>query len=270
MGIYQAKFTAFIYRWNQKSTGKWYIGSRTAKGCHVNDGYTCSSKTVKPLIESNPEGWSREILVMGESKFMIQVEAEILQELDAKNDPDSYNMHNGDGKWSMTGTTGTTGMTGRKHSPESRARMSESHQNSTPEQKAAHSARMSDYNRNRTTEQTAAHRTRVSASHQNRTPEQQADWCARISTYHQNRTPEQKADRGARISTSHKNRTPEQKAARRAKISASHQNRTPEQKAEHSARLSEAQLGKPKPKVVCHIETRKEYSRSHWSRYFPD
>ena len=104
MNIYTAKFTAFVYRWNQKSTGKWYIGSRTAKGCHINDGYTCSSKIVKPLIESNHGDWSREILAMGEHKFMVQVEAEILQELNARNDPDSYNLHNGDGKFSTTGS----------------------------------------------------------------------------------------------------------------------------------------------------------------------
>ena len=187
MNIYTAKFTAFVYRWNQKSTGKWYIGSRTAKGCHVNDGYTCSSKIVKPLIESNPEGWSREILAMGESKFMVQVEAEILQELDAKSDPNSFNLHNGDGKFSNTG---------KKHTPTSRAKL-----------------RSSSLNR------------------------------------YQNMTPEIKAARSKKMRVAQQNMTPEAKAARSKKLSAYTKNR---------------------PKVVCHIETRKEYHMRHWVQHFSD
>ena len=41
---------AFLYKWIEISTDKWYIGSRTANGCHPTDGYICSSKIVKPLI----------------------------------------------------------------------------------------------------------------------------------------------------------------------------------------------------------------------------
>lgn len=31
--------TAYVYRWTHIPTGKWYVGSRTAKGSHPNDGY---------------------------------------------------------------------------------------------------------------------------------------------------------------------------------------------------------------------------------------
>jgi hypothetical protein len=43
---------AYVYKWTQLSTGKWYIGSRSAIGCNPNqhEKYICSSKTVKPMI----------------------------------------------------------------------------------------------------------------------------------------------------------------------------------------------------------------------------
>jgi hypothetical protein len=28
---------AFVYKWTQISTNKWYVGSRTAKNCYVGD-----------------------------------------------------------------------------------------------------------------------------------------------------------------------------------------------------------------------------------------
>jgi hypothetical protein len=37
----------FVYKWTELSTGKWYIGAHYSKGCHPEDGYICSSKTVK-------------------------------------------------------------------------------------------------------------------------------------------------------------------------------------------------------------------------------
>ena len=96
----------YLYRWTELPTGKWYIGSRTRKGCHVDDGYICSSKVVKPLILSNPENWKREILVIGDadqSRYIVEMESFLLGVLDAKNDPMSYNQHNGDGKFSRVG-----------------------------------------------------------------------------------------------------------------------------------------------------------------------
>ena len=90
---------AFVYKWTEISTGKWYIGSRIAKGCHPGDGYLCSSRIVKPLIKTNPLNWTREILHTGSPSAIILLESEILHYLDAKNDPTSYNMHNGDGNF---------------------------------------------------------------------------------------------------------------------------------------------------------------------------
>ncbi len=86
----------YVYKWTELSTGKWYIGSRTKKNCNPFDGYICSSKIVKPLIKKNPENWIREILFVGDAFDAIKIESELLTSADAKNNPDSYNLHNQD------------------------------------------------------------------------------------------------------------------------------------------------------------------------------
>ena len=96
---------AYIYRWTHLPTSKWYIGVRTKKDCHPNDGYICSSKIVKPLIESSPAEWQREILHTGTPDEMIKLESSILIELDAKNNKNSYNLQNGDGNFTTAGIT---------------------------------------------------------------------------------------------------------------------------------------------------------------------
>lgn len=93
----------FVYKWTEKSTNIWYIGSRTAKGCNVNDGYICSSKYVKPLISANPDNWIREILETGSNKEMLKLEHELLTCLDAEKSNFSYNRTNGNGIFSMSG-----------------------------------------------------------------------------------------------------------------------------------------------------------------------
>jgi hypothetical protein len=75
----------------------WYIGSRTAKGCHPNDGYICSSNTVKPMIKENKSEWLRVILRTGAPKHILKLETRFLCYVNAKNNPMSYNKHNGDG-----------------------------------------------------------------------------------------------------------------------------------------------------------------------------
>ena len=95
--------TSFVYKWTHLPSGKWYIGSRTAKGCHPEDGYISSSQLIKPLIKQNPTEWKREIIDTGNPEEMIKLETTLLESLDAKNDPMSYNQHNGDGKFTRTG-----------------------------------------------------------------------------------------------------------------------------------------------------------------------
>lgn len=94
---------AYVYRWTNKLTGQWYIGSRTARGCHPDDGYICSSRQIKPLILEDQSAWNREIVCVGEPNDMLKLESDLLVMLDAKNDPQSYNLHNGDGKFTTRG-----------------------------------------------------------------------------------------------------------------------------------------------------------------------
>lgn len=94
---------AYLYKWTELSTSKWYMGARYAKGCHPDDGYICTSKVVKPMILEHRNNWSREILCVGNPDDIVKLESAYLTQLDAKNDPMSYNKHNGDGKFSTLG-----------------------------------------------------------------------------------------------------------------------------------------------------------------------
>lgn len=94
---------AYLYRWTHIPSGKWYVGSRTARGCHPSDGYFCSSKEVKPMILANVQEWKREILIIGTPLYIRELEALYLEKLDAKNNLMSFNRHNGDGKFTTSG-----------------------------------------------------------------------------------------------------------------------------------------------------------------------
>jgi hypothetical protein len=96
---------SFVYKWTHLPTGMWYIGSRTAKNCHPDDGYICSSISVKSMILSDNSNWSREILGTGTPDKMRNLEALLLAELNAANDSMSYNKHNNDGKFNFRGGT---------------------------------------------------------------------------------------------------------------------------------------------------------------------
>jgi|DEB3_MinimDraft_2_1074329.scaffolds.fasta_scaffold01321_2 hypothetical protein len=94
---------AYLYRWTELSTGKWYVGSRTAKNCHPDDGYICSSKYVKPLIKNNPTDWTREILVISDKKYIRDLEVKYLKSLQAVKDKQSYNKHYGGATFANSG-----------------------------------------------------------------------------------------------------------------------------------------------------------------------
>ncbi len=108
---------AYVYKWTELSTRRWYIGSRTKHGCNPADGYICSSRIVKPLIESNQTNWSRTVLCIGHAVDMLALETALLTLVDAKNDPLSYNQHNGDGKF--TGLNRPCLHKGKKLGPQS-------------------------------------------------------------------------------------------------------------------------------------------------------
>ena len=89
----------YVYKWTHIPTLKWYVGVRFAKGCYPDDGYICSSKLVKPMIESNPEEWKREIISTGTREAMTELESEILELVDAARDIRSFNQHSNNKKF---------------------------------------------------------------------------------------------------------------------------------------------------------------------------
>jgi len=128
------KIEAYVYKLTEINTGKWYIGSRTAQGCHIKDGYICSSKIVKPLFEKDPSNWKRDILVIGSAEYIRDMETKYLHTLDAANNKMSYNQCN---MWSTFSTAGkpvsqetrdkiSRKAKGRKHTEETKAKISNS------------------------------------------------------------------------------------------------------------------------------------------------
>lgn len=86
---------AFVYIWNDKLTGRMYIGSH--KG-NPTDGYICSSKIVLEQMEKRPNDWKR--VIVAECKDFasaVHLETLLLKKIDAAHNPKYYNMHNGDG-----------------------------------------------------------------------------------------------------------------------------------------------------------------------------
>jgi len=117
---------AYLYKWTHIPTQKWYVGSRTAIGSHPGDGYYCSSKIVKPMIEANPEEWAREVLAIGAPLYIRELEGKYLVDANAARDEMSFNQVNADGKFHRTGASHTDAtkeklriaFTGSHHSPE--------------------------------------------------------------------------------------------------------------------------------------------------------
>jgi hypothetical protein len=98
MNIYPQQLTTpYIYRLYD-SIGNWYIGSRTAKNCHPTDlgvKYFTSSKEIQVAFKNDTQHWTKEILYVGTINDNIEeLEGLLLEILDAKNDPKSYNKHN--------------------------------------------------------------------------------------------------------------------------------------------------------------------------------
>jgi len=82
---------SFVYKWTFKPDLYWYVGFHTGT---IDDGYICSSSNVKQAIINEPELWERTIIGYGTTEEMYELESEILQLFDARNDPRSLNLHN--------------------------------------------------------------------------------------------------------------------------------------------------------------------------------
>jgi hypothetical protein len=88
--------TGYVYFIEDTQHSKFYIGSH--KGT-VNDGYICSSKIVKEQMKERPSDFRRVIVAIGTYEDMISLESSLLRKVNAKVNPNYYNLHNGDGKF---------------------------------------------------------------------------------------------------------------------------------------------------------------------------
>ena len=87
---------AFVYCWTNTETDKLYIGYH--KGS-PDDGYVCSSKRMLEDYKKDPSVFSREIIATGTHADMLVFETALLKSVDARNDPQFYNLQNGDGNF---------------------------------------------------------------------------------------------------------------------------------------------------------------------------
>lgn len=126
----------FVYKWTDASNGMMYIGSH--KGS-VDDGYIGSGKRFKYAYNKRPNSFVREILYFGE--HFRELEEFILEEYDAKNNVEFYNLTNkateppswkgknhkqsSKDKISKANQGSSNGMYGHKHSDEHKKYLSE-------------------------------------------------------------------------------------------------------------------------------------------------
>lgn len=89
--MFQKHMTSFVYKWTFKPNLNWYVGFH--KGT-PEDGYICSSPSVKRMIITDPENWERTIIDYGTVEEMYNLETEILQTFNARKDTRSFNKSN--------------------------------------------------------------------------------------------------------------------------------------------------------------------------------
>jgi len=93
---------AFVYSWKNKTTGKIYVGWH--KGSEY-DGYVCSSKVLMEEYTANPDNFERFIIAHGTAEDMAALETAILESVNAKDSPEYYNQHNGNGLFHLRAHT---------------------------------------------------------------------------------------------------------------------------------------------------------------------
>ena len=103
---------AFVYSWRNKDTNRLYIGWH--KGS-PDDGYVCSSKILMEEYEKDSSKFERFIIAEGTAEDMVALEAQILKAVNAKDNPEYYNQHNGNGFFHL-----------KKHSAKARLKISKS------------------------------------------------------------------------------------------------------------------------------------------------
>lgn len=87
----------YVYRLTDRFTGKRYIGVRYANGCAPEDlgvSYFTTSKHVEPLFRADPARFDKQIVAMGDKRFVIKVEKTLIDMYDAVKSDAFYNRTN--------------------------------------------------------------------------------------------------------------------------------------------------------------------------------
>ena len=87
---------SFLYQWFDKTKNMFYIGVH--KGT-INDGYICSSKVMLEEYKKRPNDFERKILQYGNFQTLIKKETKLLIKINAAENAQYYNQHNGDGNF---------------------------------------------------------------------------------------------------------------------------------------------------------------------------
>lgn len=114
---------AYLYLWEHLPSGIKYLGSRTNKTAHPDDGYICSSYIEEHIINA-PHEWHRRIIGTGTPKEIRQRESDLQVFFNMAESVSYFNEHNSNGKFSTAGKAAWnkglnySGMSG-KQQPES-------------------------------------------------------------------------------------------------------------------------------------------------------
>lgn len=90
------KDDSFLYKWTDTKQNMFYVGVH--KGT-IDDGYICSSKILLEEYKKRPNDFKRKILKTGTYEQVIKEETKLLKEVNAAQNKQYYNQHNGDGNF---------------------------------------------------------------------------------------------------------------------------------------------------------------------------
>jgi len=88
----------YAYRIIEKSTGRWYIGSKYGKNAEPSKlgvSYFTSREDLTRIFRANPSAFELQILVISDADYVRKVERTLTKLYDARNDPMSFNKYNG-------------------------------------------------------------------------------------------------------------------------------------------------------------------------------